>query len=64
MQHYTEVFGNNIIHAWLVLTLKLVHSIHSFAKSALSITIRIVYFANECILQIGANRFISMLKLK
>ena len=42
MQHYTEAFGNNIIDSWLVLILKLVYSIHSFAKSALSITIRIV----------------------
>ena len=42
MQHHTEVFGNNIIHAWLVLTLKMVYSIHSFAKSAMKITIKVV----------------------
>ena len=43
MQHYTEAFGNNIIDSWLVLTLKLVYSIHSFAKSALSFTIKMVW---------------------
>ena len=42
MQHYTEAFGNIVIASWLVLILKLLYSIHSFAKSALSITIRIV----------------------
>ena len=43
MQHHTEAFGNNIIDSWLVLTLKLVYSIYSFAKSALSITIKMVW---------------------
>ena len=48
MQHYTEAFGNNIVDSWLVLTLKLVYSIHSFEKSALSITIRILLLINGC----------------
>ena len=43
MQHYTEAFGNNIIDSWLVLTLKLVYSIYSFAKLALSFTIKMVW---------------------
>ena len=43
MQHYTEAFGNNIIDFWLVLTLKLVYSIYSFEKSALSFTIKMVW---------------------
>ena len=43
VQHYTEAFGNNIIDSWLVLTLKLVYLIYSFAKSALSFTIKMVW---------------------
>ena len=43
MQHYTEAFENNIIDSWLVLTLKLIYSIYSIAKSALSFTIKMVW---------------------